>query len=346
MNRKTKYLFLTVLVLIVLIQFLVLHWKVDTIWFVTWFFLALTVQHDSRLSPGMGLSFLLVCPFLLIVKKEAWAEQLANYAYYFLAIAVFVYIEELILERFGWLDRKLNISFLWGPGLPSMRSRLKTNPTELDQQMVSPYRKLRYLNTAERSRRTVWLFRGGMAIVIIPLVIVGVIWVVNHLKADQLAGMKVSYDFIDQLDTAIHVNPREEGEVFGVQVWDIDGETKRVLNQPPAFDGRSRIFYVLELGEKNKLIFDLAMDPACWKMEGDGVVFIIYIVADGLIQQIFSEYIDPKHDASAQRWIPKVIDLDHYSGKTVSIIFETNTGPTGDYRYDWAGWGEPKLLHP
>ena len=113
MNRRVKYLFLAAMALIVLTQALVLRWGPEAIFFVTWFFLALTVQHDSRLSATMGLVFLASCPFLLIAKKEPVAEQAANYAYFFLAIGVLVQLEELLLERYGWLDRKLDFSTLW-----------------------------------------------------------------------------------------------------------------------------------------------------------------------------------------------------------------------------------------
>jgi len=41
-----------------------------------------------------------------------------------------------------------------------------------------------------------------------------------------------------------------------------------------------------------------------------------------------------------------VIDLSDYAGQTVTLIFETTTGPAGDYRYDWAGWGEPRVCKP
>ena len=34
------------------------------------------------------------------------------------------------------------------------------------------------------------------------------------------------------------------------------------------------------------------------------------------------------------------------AGQTVTIIFETGAGPAGDYGYDWAGWGAPRLLKP
>jgi hypothetical protein len=115
MNRRVKYIFLAVLMLVILTQILVLRWGPETIFFVTWFFLALTVRHDSRLSAAIGLVFLAVCPFLLITKKDAAAEQAANYAYFFLAIGVLVQLEELLLERYNRLNRKLDFSSLWRP---------------------------------------------------------------------------------------------------------------------------------------------------------------------------------------------------------------------------------------
>ncbi|MCJ7537380.1 MAG: hypothetical protein MUO57_17780, partial [Anaerolineales bacterium] len=63
-------------------------------------------------------------------------------------------------------------------------------------------------------------------------------------------------------------------------------------------------------------------------------------------QQVFSTYIDPKNDEFDRRWHPYTVDLNEYAGQEVSIIFETDTGPAGDYRYDWAGWGELRLLVP
>jgi hypothetical protein len=74
MSWRVKYLFLSVLMLFVLTQVVVLRWEPEAIFFVTWFFLALTVRHDSRLSAAIGLVFLASCPFLLLGKKEAVAE--------------------------------------------------------------------------------------------------------------------------------------------------------------------------------------------------------------------------------------------------------------------------------
>lgn len=275
----------------------------------------------------MGLVFLSACPFLLIAKKDPVAEQVANYAYFFLAIGVLVQLEELLLERYGWLNRKLDFSYLWRP--------IRT----LWQKWWGVY-------PAIHLKKSARLLRGGVALVVLSLAIVVTVWISNLLNANQLAHMKVSYDFIDHLDIAVYPIPPGEGAEVSAQEWDISQETQRVLFQSPAYAGSSRILYQVPVPRQSKLIFDVALDPASWGMEGDGVAYTVYIVADGITHQVFTTYIDPKHNTADQRWYPNIIDLDKYSGKLVTFIFETNAGPMGDYRFDWAGWGEPRLLQP
>ncbi len=327
MNKRLKYLFLTALVLIILMQVVVLNWKPEAIFFVTWLLLALSVQHDSRLSAAIGLVFLAACPFLLIAKKDPVAEQIANYAYFFLAIGVLVQLEEMMLERFSWLNRKLDFSDQWRP-------------------IVALWQKWWGVYPAIHSKRSTRLLRNGIVLVVLSLSVGVIIRLSDLLSVNQLANMKVGYDFIDHVDKAIQPIPPGEGEIINVQEWSINQENHRVLYQTPSFAGTSRILYQVVVENHSKLAFDVAMDPASWELEGDGVAFTIYIVADGITHQVFTTYIDPKHNKEDQRWYPNAIDLDKYSGKKLTFIFETNTGPMGDYRYDWAGWGEPRLLQP
>jgi len=49
---------------------------------------------ESRIAAGIALLFLTSCPILLIFKKEAMAETMAIYAYYFLVITVITQIRE------------------------------------------------------------------------------------------------------------------------------------------------------------------------------------------------------------------------------------------------------------
>jgi tetratricopeptide (TPR) repeat protein len=146
------------------------------------------------------------------------------------------------------------------------------------------------------------------------------------------------YNFISQLSSAddeVLSQDHIKGDFFVV-----DGVRKPVLFEHP----NSRLSYTVELANETNLAFSLATAPESWTQEGDGVTFTVYIIADGITQQLFSTYIDPKHKVSDRRWHPYVIDLGAYTGKPVTFIFETNAGPAGDYRYDWAGWGEPRVL--
>jgi hypothetical protein len=151
----------------------------------------------------------------------------------------------------------------------------------------------------------------------------------------------------------------------------INGERKRVLFAHPP----SCIRYPLTLPEgEPALAFDVAMSPESWGQEGDGVTFAVYVETEHHLQPetcnsqlttcnsqpVFSTTIDPKQNeadpslrpGSVQAtgsgcrrcWHPHTIDLSTYAGQTVTITFATGVGPAGDERYDWAGWGEPRLL--
>lgn len=51
-------------------------------------------EYEGRISIGMGLGFLILCPFLLIFKAEAVAEKAAIWAYVFLVVGVIQQIVE------------------------------------------------------------------------------------------------------------------------------------------------------------------------------------------------------------------------------------------------------------
>ena len=122
----------------------------------------------------------------------------------------------------------------------------------------------------------------------------------------------------------------------------IDGLRKRAIFAHPD----SRIGYSIDIKNDSLLAFYLGTSPESWTKEGDGVTFAVNILSEQGTDQIFSTYIDPKNKSEDQRWHLHAIDLSPYAGQMITIIFETGAGPEGDYRYDWAGWGEPRLLSP
>jgi len=327
MSCRKTFLFVTLLILVLLTQVLVLGWRPETLFFVTWLFLALTVRHDSRLSAVVGLAFLALCPFLLIAKKEAAAEQAANYAYFFLAIGVLVQLEELLLERFGWLDRKVDLSPLWAPVVLAFR---------------------RSWSAAERARGrlpgtagpTKWLLRVVLVLAVVLLASAGIAWLSGLVTTDRLARLEVANDFVAHLAEAEVASPGPD--YVHNDYWTIDGEERRVLFMHPD----SHVQYMVQVPKGAVLAFDVATAPESWDKPGDGVTFAVYIESEQGTEQVFSTYIDPKWDESARRWHPFMVDLGDYAGQTVNVAFETTSGPAGDDRYDWAGWGTPRLLIP
>lgn len=95
------------------------------------------------------------------------------------------------------------------------------------------------------------------------------------------------------------------------------------------------------------LKFSIALSPEVWTVgKGDGVQFDVYLEDDEGTFQVFSKYVDPKNDSSRRRWTDCEIDLSDWAGRTATFTFATGPGPQGDNRYDWAGWGEPRLVLP
>jgi hypothetical protein len=183
-------------------------------------------------------------------------------------------------------------------------------------------------------------------LLLLPMVVMTGMWINGLISAYRLARMEVAYDFIEQLDDARRSIPALEGEAVEVQMWTIGDESQQVLYQHPGLSEPSRVIFVVNVELGARLAFDLATSPESWKRPGDGVDFTIYIDAEGEESQLFSSYIDPKHDELDRRWHPYTVELNKYAGKEVSIIFETDSGPADDHRFDWAGWGEPRLLIP
>ena len=390
MSHRKSFLFFTLLALVLLTQIVVLDWGPEAVFFVTWLFLALTVGHDSRISAAVGLAFLATCPFLLIAEKEAVAEQAANYAYFFLAIGVLVQLEELLLERYGWLARKPDFSYLWRPVTQALGRRWSAAVGALGRQLAvagraklvrlvqivgtaglavvflwtafsgaSPSVVLPLLGGAilfpflvwglrlvVRTLGAAWMLRVALALVVLPLAAAEMVWLYDLVSADRLARMETVYDFIEWRGSAHRTSPSPEGETIEARVWTIEEVPRRVLYQHPAFSGASRLAYTVWIGKGYVLAFDAATAPESWSLPGDGVTFAVYVTSNESTQQVFSTYIDPKQDEAARRWHPHTVDLSAYAGQTVTFIFETGTGPAGDCRYDWAGWGKPRLLKP
>jgi hypothetical protein len=61
-------------------------------------------------------------------------------------------------------------------------------------------------------------------------------------------------------------------------------------------------------------------------------------------EPVWSVYLDPKQDPGARGWQRYHVDLGGYGGEDVYLAFVTAPGPAGDERFDWANWGEPRIV--
>jgi tetratricopeptide (TPR) repeat protein/4-amino-4-deoxy-L-arabinose transferase-like glycosyltransferase len=152
----------------------------------------------------------------------------------------------------------------------------------------------------------------------------------------------IHYDFLWKLNDAELVlgNPNS----IHPSVLIIDDQPHKVLLAHPP----STIRYDLQLPSKATIIFSPSISPEVWKPgKGDGVQFELYLdTSDGTRYRLYNEYLDPKNLPEHRQWLERQVDLSHWSGETVTISFVTGCGPNDDCRYDWAGWGEPRLLQP
>jgi hypothetical protein len=155
---------------------------------------------------------------------------------------------------------------------------------------------------------------------------------------------RATYDFIaNRQVTERLVDPA----LLKVDRWDILGQERDVLFVHPTAAGSTALVYPLKIEPRTTLRAELAVAPEAWTAEGDGVTFSVYVEDAAGMHLVYARYVDPKHHELDRRWISMQIDLSPFSGRgVVRLILVTGSGPAGDLRYDWAGWGAPRLERP
>lgn len=156
------------------------------------------------------------------------------------------------------------------------------------------------------------------------------------------ASVDVAYNLLDHLHNTKKM-PDDLAQAYQ-SAFVIDRMPRGVISQHPP----SRISYQLQVPANARLAFSLAMAPEIWQLgKGDGVRFEIELQDEsGATHHLHSEYIDPKNVAADRKWHDRELDLSFWSGQMVVLSLITDPGPNGDSRYDWAGWGEPRLVQP
>ena len=141
--------------------------------------------------------------------------------------------------------------------------------------------------------------------------------------------------------TGIVVNgkelPRQKGATFHKTEVSIAGVRRSAIDAHPPWQGISGDTF----GEWNlslpgsphiRLEFDIGLAKS--SENSDGVTFIVSVQGDESFR---------RHHAK-QKWEHIRLDLTPYQGENVKLRFTTNPGPKKDTGWDWARWGEPKII--
>lgn len=190
------------------------------------------------------------------------------------------------------------------------------------------------------SRRRI-LMAVGLAISITSLGLA--IWLLLQALRPDLLPQSVYYDFVANFQvTERLVDPA----LLKLERWDILGEERDVLFVHPGPAGSIALVYPVRIRPGTTFQADLAAAPEAWALEGDGVTFSVYVEDDTGMHLVYSRYVDPKHHEQDRRWVRARVNLAPYRSKLVRLILVVGSGPGGDQRFDWAGWGEPRLTRP
>ena len=131
--------------------------------------------------------------------------------------------------------------------------------------------------------------------------------------------------------------PRQRGATFRQVEASVAGVQKPAIHAHPPYQGISGDAFgewTISLPERPRigLEFDIGLRDGS---EGsDGVTFIVSVQGD----EIFREHYN------AQQWQHFSLDLTPYRKQQVTLRFTTTPGPVGNGAWDWAVWGEPKIV--
>lgn len=76
----------------------------------------------------------------------------------------------------------------------------------------------------------------------------------------------------------------------------------------------------------------------------DGVNMSVELQSRNQANRLYEIYQNPRRYAFERSWITSRVDLFQWGGETIDLNFLTDSN--GNNLYDWAGWGEPRILVP
>ena len=141
------------------------------------------------------------------------------------------------------------------------------------------------------------------------------------------------------------VNSKKDVDANSLIYRDVFFQTpaKEIIFMHPS----SNLSFDLLVPEDAKLKFSFALSSSVWSgTYGDGVQFNVLLDTFESKELLWSQYINPKTQLGDRKWFDVEINLQQWAHKKISLIFETTPGPENNSDYDWAGWGDPRIVVP
>jgi hypothetical protein len=155
-----------------------------------------------------------------------------------------------------------------------------------------------------------------------------------------VARERVSVNLLDRLDDARMESPAGMHVGFS--------RIEEVINgfSPPALFAHppSRVTWNVNVPvQKPMFKTTIALRPYVWEHRSDGVSFDV-TVTDGSHETRVTRFLNPGYRLNDRAWVEVAIDLSEYAGRSVDIALATSAGPQGDVGWDWALWGDPRIV--
>jgi hypothetical protein len=179
-------------------------------------------------------------------------------------------------------------------------------------------------------------FAGAAAAVV---AVAAVVWWFNRRPAE--VGAIDLIETFPEAEKRTSVATLDQG--FALEDVTIGGERKRCIYATPP----SRIIWSVTIPDGARLETAFGMREDSWnKPASNGAQFRIGISDGRIYEEFLRQYVNPTGNPSDRRWHTVALDLSAYAGRRVQVIFNTDTGPPGDWNpaYDFSVWGEPRIV--
>lgn len=155
-------------------------------------------------------------------------------------------------------------------------------------------------------------------------------WAVDYLSAAET---------ILSLKDAVRVRSFQGGISQSVKAIGKEGRVA-IFAHPP-----SRLEWTIRVREGiHRFRVAVGLDREVWdEGKSDGAVFRGFVIQGGDERELFEVYLNPGREVGHKQWVPISASLECDGGLLI-LALETTGGPAEDRDFDWAYWGEPRIL--